>query len=398
MKNNTLLIGIDGGATKVSARNVIFNEKTNNFSLGEISAAYSYNEINGYIPNFKPVEITVQLNDFNNNAVKPTETEKKQGEAYILACAKVIQSIVKQSGINQIIAGLGMPGLKTADKRGIAVIANGPRMINFAENLEKRLKNAGINFVSPIARIGSDADYCGIGENYSENGLFKDVENAYYLGGGTGVADAMKINGKLIPFDETKTWAAKTWELKSPDGRSLERFTSVGGLQAVYAEFAEKNVSELNKKGIYPLQITELSAKGDTQAQKTIHLAVENISMLLFDRITTLFAGSQNIFDFVNPNRPKLSPEHPFLSSVFDRIIIGQRLGELFESPYGKTEIKKPVITQLSDLIRNSPVLSEKAKVHYKNLNNIIVSSKLREAPIIGAAVDAYFNLKTNNK
>jgi len=393
-KDKVLLLGIDGGATKVSGKNVIINEKTESFLPGKYSADCSYSEIEGYISDFKPAEIPVQLAERDNNAIKPTDKEKQQESVYIKACVKVIESLVKQSGINQLIIGLGMPGLKTSDKRGIAVLANGPRMVNYADILEENLTKTGIQLIAPIAHLGSDADYCGIGENYSEDGKFKDVENAYYLGGGTGVADALKINGKLIPFDNTKDWLAKTWEMKSADGRSLERFTSAGGLQAIYAEIAGKEVSELNEKGIYPLQIAELSFKGDASAKKMIQLAVENLSLLLFERITTLFAGSRNFFEFVNPNRPKLSPDHPFLSSVFDRIVIGQRLGELFESEFGEKELKKPIITQLDKLIENSTLLDKKAKSHYRNSNKIIVSSKLREAPIIGAGIDAYFNQK----
>ncbi len=393
-KDKVLLLGIDGGATKVSGKNVIINEKTESFSPGKYSADCSYSEIEGYISDFKPVEIPVQLAERDNNAIKTTDKEKQQESVYIKACVKVIESLVKQSGINQLIIGLGMPGLKTSDKRGISVLANGPRMINYADILEEQLTKTGIQLIAPIAHLGSDADYCGIGENYSEDGKFKDVENAYYLGGGTGVADALKINGKLIPFDNTKDWLAKTWEMKSADGRSLERFTSVGGLQAIYAEISGKEVSELNEKGIYPLQIAELSFNGDASAKKMIQLAVENLSLLLFERITSLYAGSRNFFEFVNPNRPKLSPDHPFLSFVFDRIIIGQRLGELFESEFGEEELKKPIISQLDKLIKDSTLLDEKAKFHYRNSDNIIVSSKLREAPIIGAGIDAYFNQK----
>lgn len=394
MKEKTLLLGIDGGATKVSGWNVIVNEKKNNFLLGEFSSNYSYSEIPGYISNFVPVEIPIQLNERDRNTYTIGKEEKQQASVYIEACAQVIKSIVKQTGIKQVVVGLGMPGLKTNDKRGISVLNNGPRMIDYAEQLETKLIDAGISLVAPIAHIGSDADYCGIGENYSEKGMFKDIENGYYLGGGTGVADSLKINKQLLPFDNTKDWLAKTWEMKSTDGRSLERFTSAGGLQAVYAEIAGKDVSELNTKGIYPLQIAELSARGKPEAKKMIQLAVDNISHLLYERITSLYAGSRNTFKFVNPNRPILSSKHPFLSGLFERIIIGQRLGELFESDYGISEVRKPVLNQLDQLIQNATVLDEKAKLHYRNLDTLVMSSKLREAPVIGAGIDAYFNWK----
>jgi len=394
VKDDVLLLGIDGGATKVSGWNVLFHPESQSFSLGKFFANRSYRDIPGHIPNFAPVEITVQFKERDANAIQSTSAEKQQAAVYVEACAQVIESIVEQSGAKSIVVGLGMPGLKTEDKRGIAVVANGPRMIDYSDQLEKRLSDASIRFAAPIAHLGSDADYCGIGENFSAEGLFKDIENGYYLGGGTGVADALKVGGQLLPFDATKSWLAKTWEMKSTDGRSLERFTSAGGLQAVYAEIAGKEVSELNAKEIYPLQIAELSAKGESAAKKMIQLAVDNLSQLLFERITSLYAGSPNAFNFVNPNRPKLSAQHDFLGGLFDKIIIGQRLGELFESPFGATEIRTPLIKQLDDLIRNTEMLDEKAKAHYREMNKLIVSSKLREAPAIGAGIDAYFNWK----
>jgi hypothetical protein len=310
------------------------------------------------------------------------------------ACAQVIEDLYKRNGAKKILMGIGMPGLKTADRRGISALANGPRMIHYAERLEERLSQKNVELLSGVDHLGSDADYCGIGENYAAEGLFRNVQNSYYLGGGTGVADAMKLKGELLPFDLAKDWIAKTWEMKSADGRSLERFTSVGGMQAIYAEISGRQVSELTTQNIYPLQIAELAANGDNAARRMIELSVENLSLLFFERITSLYFGSQNLFQFVNPNRPQLNKQHPYLGNVFDCIIIGQRLGELFDSDAGKQVLRNPVIEKLGGLILDSEQLSAEAKDHYSDLNNIIKTSKLREAPALGAGIDAYLTYK----
>lgn len=391
-----LLIGIDGGATKVSGWRVIPDEGRRTFGLGDFSSSKSYKEISGFLPDFIPIDVPVQISQRDAGNIQLTYAENLQEAVYVEACAQVIEDLYERNGDKKILVGIGMPGLKTPDRRGICVLANGPRMLNYAQLLEEHLSKKKIELLSPVHHLGSDADYCGIGENYAAEGLFRDVPNAYYLGGGTGVADALKLNGRLLPFDATKDWLAKTWEFKSADGRSLERFTSVGGMQAVYAEISGKKVSELNEQGIYPLQIADLAAKGDRSAQEMIKLAVENLSLVLFERIASLYSGDQGIFQFVNPNRTKLSKTHPYLRMVFDCIVVGQRLGELFETDSGKTMLRNPVLEKLAELISNSNSLGAEAKKHYENLNNIIKSSKLREAPALGAGIDAYLTHKDN--
>ena len=387
-----IVLGLDGGATKISGYQIQIDPDTSVFDLTANHAEKSYREIPGYKENFQAVDIGTQLREKEKGAIRLTEGEKQQGAVYVEAAAIVVEQLVKQSGQNNVLIGLGMPGLKTADQRGIEVVANGPRILNYASLFEDRLKLAKIRLVSPIHRIGSDADYCGIGENYAKEGLFRDVASAYYLGGGTGVADALKLKGQLVFFDQIKPWMAKSWEMKTADGRSLERFASAGGIQNLYAEMAGKDVAELNRQKIYPLQIASLAAEGEAAAQKTFALVVNNLGLLLFERISTIYAGWQGLFSFVNPNRPALSKQHAYLGTLLQRIIIGQRLGELMDSQAGNLVLRKPLFERFAELVAASKALDEKAKEHYAHPENIIVTSKLREAPALGAGIDAYLN------
>ena len=396
MKKNFLLLGIDGGATKVSGWEIHVDPDRQTFKLGEAQADRSYRDIPGHLPEFTPVPIPRQLKERDENAIKPTAEEEQQAAVYVEACAQVIEEIVKRTGNHQALVGLGMPGLKTPDRRGIGVVANGPRMIHYCRQLEERLQMADIRLITPIDHIGSDADYCGIGENYSDEGLFSDVVNAYYLGGGTGVADAMKLDGELVPFDATKEWMAKSWEMKADDGRSLERFASAGGIQSIYADLSGVDVAELNQKHIFPLQMAELAHQGDTVAKDTYALVVEKIARLLFERITTLYSGCQGVFEFLNPNRPALATKHEFMGKLWERIIIGQRLGEVLDSSAGKEVVRLPLIQKLQQLINSAGALDEKAKKHYRDIDNLIKTSKLREAPVIGAGIDAYLTYTSN--
>jgi predicted NBD/HSP70 family sugar kinase len=394
MDNNFLLIGIDGGASKISGWQVIVNEEDGSFALGNEYAIRSYNKIPGFISNFKPIELAKQLAEKETGQINPTEDEQQQSAVYVEACAQVIEELIEKCKSNRVLIGLGMPGLKTENKRGIAMIANGPRMVQFTDQLERRLQIREIDLIQPIQKLGSDADYCGIGENYSDSGLFHDVKNAYYLGGGTGAADAMKLDGALIPFDSVKKWIAKSWEMQNSDEKSMEQFASSRGMRNIYAEISGRAMTELHEQQIYPPQIANMAKDGDTSAKETFKLITENLSLLLYERITTLFAGWQGLFTFINPNKPKLFKDHPFRNRVFERIIVGQRLGELFESQTGSVILKQPVVNKLDQLIQQSNFLDSTAKEHYKNIKAIIQESKLRAAPALGAAIDAYLNWK----
>ena len=337
MYQNFLLIGVDGGATKISAWEIQYDAQTKTFALGAFNAQRSYKDIPGFQTDFDPVPIGQQIKEMQEGASKSTDAEQQQEAVYVEACAQVIEELTKRSGKDTVLVGIGMPGLKTENKRGIAAVANGPRMLHYSDLLEERLKLSQINFAAPVYHLGSDADYCGIGENFSEDGLFNAVENAYYLGGGTGVADALKLKGNLLPFDKTKDWLAKSWEMKSEDGRSLERFASAGGIQSIYAAISGKSIQELNAQKLYPLQISEQALKGDPYSIETLTLTAQQLSLLLYERITTLYSGWHGLFSFMNENRTPLNSKHNFMGTLLESIIIGQRLGELMDSAHGKT-------------------------------------------------------------
>lgn len=386
-----ILIGIDGGATKINAWEVLFNKKENTFELGSQNIIKEYRHYDEYIQSFKPVELSVQLNEMTGD-IELTQDELVQGEVYIRACADVITEFAFKNKDKKILAGIGMPGLKTSDKRGIVALANGPRMPYFAQLVEQKLEERGVKLYSKIAVLGSDADYCGIGEEYCDLGQFRDCKNAYYLGGGTGIADAIKLNGKLYPFDEIKDWIPKTWEMKSNSGLSLERYSSASGIQFIYSQKSGKSVEELNNKSIFPPQILKEAIDGDKNAINTMEEVSYNIASLLFERMTTLYFGWQNHFEFINPNKAKPITDHEFKGSFFDKLIIGQRLGDLMQISKGTGILFETVISHLTDFVLKS---ADSDFIHHyvfedKFDESLIHFSALREAPAIGAGIDAY--------
>lgn len=382
-----LTIGIDGGATEAKAHQVIIKGTKEKplFEIGKINASKKY----PVIPNFKSVEIKQQLEERNSGKVNLTEDEIKQGENIVKAFYEVIIEIVKKTKAKKVLIGIGMPGLKTDDKRGINCMANGPRQPFFLEKLEAKLAAAKIELVAPIPRLGSDADYCGIGEQYAADGMFKDVENAYYMGGGTGIADAMKLKKSLVPFDMTKEWMMKAWQIPSAFGVTFEKLGSAKSMNEFFKKYVGVVSKKEEEKGIYP----EAEAlKGDPLASFTLSVTASVLAELFFERINTLKNGRQELA-YRGEAYLKLKTDHPYKGMVFDRLILGQRMGKLYEDKKFAKYFKKVLDSYLSAYIVKSK--DKKLISHYLDANknmkkNIIVASKLREAPAIGAAIDAY--------
>ena len=66
-------------------------------------------------------------------------------------------------------------------------------------------------------------------------------------------------------------------------------------------------------------------------------------------------------------------------------------------SKSGNEVLTKPLIINLNQLIEESDCLSQSVKEHYLN-NTILFYSKLREAPALGAGIDAYLTFTKNSK
>ena len=124
------IIGIDGGATKVSGAQVIrIDDQT--FELIKPIKEIQYKEHKSYDSNFVPLTLEKQL--ANKQLTKP---EQNQSQLYIECITEVIEQII---GEDPIPIAIAMPGIKTANKRGIKAMVNGPRIPNLCDELEKRL-------------------------------------------------------------------------------------------------------------------------------------------------------------------------------------------------------------------------------------------------------------------
>ena len=386
-----IIIGIDGGGSKVSA-GIIESKDISTFTIKSLSQQY-YNERSEFNSDFSPVAMDIQLNEYNTEEYNVTNDEVLQGNAII---ESFHNSIINLNIDKPILMGIGMVGLKTKDLRGIGAIANGPRIPNFCIQLEDAFHKSNIHLHKPIQYIGSDADNCGIGEEYGKDGLFKDIQNGYYIGGGTGTADALKLKNELIPFDSISSWIAKSWEILNENNISMEQYTSLKGIQSIYSNYSEIPINELCNESIYANEIFSRALKNEEAALLTCADITKYMSTLIVERVETIFSGWQNKFGLLNPKHSLLINNHPYKNNLLERIIIGQGLGKLFHLSKNTPLLWDPLHNNIYDMIQKSRVLpSEAKKFLFENgtlKKGFIMTSNLDNSALLGAGVTAIYS------
>ena len=386
-----IIIGIDGGGSKVSA-GIIESKDISTFTIKSLSQQY-YNERSEFNSDFSPVAMDIQLNEYNTEEYNVTNDEVLQGKAII---ESFHNSIINLNIDKPILMGIGMVGLKTKDLRGIGAIANGPRIPNFCIQLEDAFHKSNIHLHKPIQYIGSDADNCGIGEEYGKDGLFKDIQNGYYIGGGTGTADALKLKNELIPFDSISSWIAKSWEILNENNISMEQYTSLKGIQSIYSNYSEIPINELFNESIYANEIFSRALKNEQAALLTCADITKYMSTLIVERVETIFSGWQNKFGLLNPKHSLLINNHPYKNNLLERIIIGQGLGKLFHLSKNTPLLWDPLHNNIYDMIQKSRVLpSEAKKFLFENgtlKKGFIMTSNLDNSALLGAGVTAIYS------
>lgn len=387
------LIGIDGGASKVLVHKVDILTNPMRFVALKPFIEVTYESSDHYRSSFKPIVLSRQIKEHNaGGKIEQTKTEADQEQAVLDSFTKAIKTLLNGSNGEEVVIGVGLPGLKTKDKRGISAMANGPRMPKFLAQLEKKLKKEGFKTLSKIHAIGSDADYCGLGERWGDHGGMRGVESAYYFGGGTGIADAMLLNGEIVPFDDCKPWIGKTWEMMANEEETYENLLSAKGIQTRYANRVGTTQEELQQNEVYPWQIFERAIQGEEAAVQIVEETAQALADLLYHRIRTLAVGAPESH-FLDAKRT-LETEHEYLGKVFERVVIGQRLGDIWEFKNFEPLLNDPVNEKLGRMIHASD-LPQEIKAEYLTKTNrlrddLIVNSELRHAPALGAAVDAY--------
>lgn len=387
-----LLIGVDGGASKVRACSVRRRRNdSSRFCLGDEQTVRTYPSV----PGFCPVSGVVQATQRQAGTIHLTESELAQGAAYAQAAADAIAEVAAHVGIpgdarissrtqQPVLVGVCMPGLKSGDGRGIEQMNNGPRIPDYLDQLEAGLGERGIVLVASIARLSSDADCCGLGEQFGEDGLFAGVDNAYYVGGGSGLADALKLNGRVIPFDDVGAWLLKSWQMGPTGGQTFEERISLPAMNARWAKLLGHDVEDPKQ------HVERQAAAGDVRAATVLGDVATALAELIFERIETVYRGRTTATGRGKAYM-KLKPDHAFRGTLLDRVVIGQRLGSLFGDQRLTAHFRQPVEHALGDLfVRcDDPALQNRYLCDVGLVSDLLQPSTLAGAPVIGAIVAA---------
>ena len=230
--NDDLLAGIDCGATKVMVQSGAYCSKTNKVSPRSIYHELHYSDHPAWNFNFKPIPLNIQKDEYKSSNISLTDEEIDQGNVII----ETIVSSIKI--IEDYKIGLCFPGLKSHE--GIVVMANGPRIPNLNHHIH------------PVKNILNDSDCCVIGELKSTIGMMQDTKNGIYIGGGTGIADGIILNGEILNLTNT-VGVPRCWEISVSSNETVETLLSPAGIIKRYNDQNDEEVKVLadlvHKKG-----------------------------------------------------------------------------------------------------------------------------------------------------
>ncbi|TAJ16879.1 MAG: hypothetical protein EPO68_10340 [Planctomycetota bacterium] len=361
-----VLIGLDGGATELKAHEVV-SLFGGLYELGPCREVRAWRDDPRAC--FEPAPLAQQLEQqleqqrasLVERASELSREERAAGDAWVELTADAIAALARAAGAREVELGACFPGLKTRDARGIAVSKNGPRIPDFAARIEAAVEARGVRVAAPLRALWSDGYCCGVGEEHAASGAFRGVRDAYYVGGGTGIAEAFKLDGRVRSLDELAPRFHKAWELEVAPGLTFEDELAPSRINARWRALAP---------GPHGREFVELAAgDGDPRAAELLERAGACAAALCFERLT----------------RARSNPERP---QVLERIVVGQRLGQILDDAGGAV-LRAAWHEHLAAMLAGCrDVELERAWLRAGELvAERLVVSKLRAAPALGAAV-----------
>ena len=289
--SDDIVLGIDCGASKVMTQSATFCSRSNKISPGSFHKEYLYSTHPDWNHHFKPVPLTTQKAEYSSKNISLTKHEVNQGNVIIETILKAIEDAKGNR------FGLCFPGLK--DQNSIVVMANGPRILNLKDR---------INQIKPIL---NDSDCCVMGEWKSTIGKMQGINNGIYIGGGTGIADGIILNGEMLKLNDEKE-ILRSWEINVDSQNTVESQLSPAGM-----------INNFNNK--YKTKIKTLASLSKQETfNEVLKKALEAFSLLVNKRI-----------QYFN-----------YRGSSLQRVVIGQRLGQfLNESDVEHKEMFKNSIS-----------------------------------------------------
>jgi hypothetical protein len=273
------IVGVDGGATSARACRAC------RVPGGLRALADGPARVHATVPGFVPV-----LREAAASAL-PLQ-EHQAARAWVASVADAVVDVLDRG---PLLLGVAMPGLKTADGRGLAWLRHGPRAARFLDLVFERLAPRVADWLAPPLGLYSDAVAALEGERAAEGGLLAGLHGAWYLGGGTGLAEAALVDGRAVALDDSRLGWPRAWELDAGAGASFEQRLSMGAL--------------IERCGGFPE-----AAAGDGRVRAVLGAAARDLA-----RLVELRARAWR--------EARLGE--------LERVVVGQRLGALLCDPRG---------------------------------------------------------------
>jgi len=323
----TAVVGIDGGASGVRVH-LVEALATGRLRLGARRIRHHWTRLAG----FEPLPLEAQL--AQRDAPVPSQVEVEEGAAWVHTVANAVAEGLLGLEADGLLVGVCLPGLKTADGRGVAVLRRGPRMPAFAEELERQLAVRALPLERPITRLWDDGDAAAWGEEWAAQGVLAGVANAYVVAPGTGVAEGLKVDGAFPPLASLRDQLPAPWSTGDEDRLGMHGLhAALGGAGTIDAR----------------------ARRGEAAACAHLSAWSGHLGAFLAGRLAAL-AG---------------------LGIEVERVVVGARGGALLAEPGLAEFTRTPLEMALAERL-DRPVPE-----------GFLVPSTLRAAPAIGVAAEA---------
>lgn len=336
--DRVLAIGVDGGASGVRALAVRRRADGLLEAAGEIARR-------DHDP-FEAVDFGSQRAEEGDP--RRGEVEVAHASARLRATADVVEEAA--GGHRRIALGICWPGQKTADGRGVSVARNGPRIPMFLDELEAELARRGLELAAPIPRLASDGVTGALGERWAFAGGMRDVRDALYFAGGSGLAEALLVAGRVRALDEMEPPLPKAFVLRIPAGAlTLE---GMDGDLAVYEDVLSPGRWSKSVPRMHP-SLALHAGHGLVDWSEVVRLEPERIARILRLAADVLVRYIQD--------RMQRLREHG--DNAPERAVVGARLGALIALPSAHALLRDRIVERLvaaglpPDFVRASTLL-----------------------------------------
>jgi len=224
------LVGVDCGASGVRVHAVeVLGPAALRVLGGSVEAGWQGD------PRFVPVPLERQLaerDDLEAGRLQLPPAERAQAQAWVGtlagALAELSRGLARPSG--RVRLGVCLPGAARADGAGILVLRNGPRLPHFRDDLLRALAARDCAPCAAGVTLAGDGEAAGWGEEVAPDGLLRGVADAYYVACGTGVAEALKLEGRHQTSAARRALLPAPWSLPGTEGGTLEDELSLRAL------------------------------------------------------------------------------------------------------------------------------------------------------------------------